>query len=79
MDAEGLLLLRKKENRKEYLLREMTFNDRKEFDKTLALMEHKKTQLLGCKFLCNLERVASKAEDQYCSTFYKVYALFEFG
>ena len=28
-DTEGLLILRKKENRKEYLLREMTFNDRK--------------------------------------------------
>jgi serine/threonine protein kinase len=42
-------------------------------------MEAKRAQLAGCKFLAPLERVVSRAEDQYCSTFYKVYALFEFG
>jgi serine/threonine protein kinase len=42
-------------------------------------MEERRGQLAGCKFLAPLDRVASRAEDQYCSTFYKVYALFEFG
>jgi hypothetical protein len=32
----------------------MTFNDRREFEKALTLMEQRKNQLKGCKFLCGL-------------------------
>jgi hypothetical protein len=57
----------------------MTFNDKREFEKCAQSMEKKKPQLAGCKFLAGMERLATRAEDQYCSTFYKVYLLFEFG
>lgn len=79
VESEGLLFLRHHTTLREYLLRELTFNDRREYEKAVTLMEQRRAQLSGCKFLAPLDRVATKAEDQYCSTFYKVYALFEFG
>lgn len=44
----------------------------------MELLEKRKNQLSGCKYVIPLEKVITKVEDQYCSTFYKIYALFEF-
>lgn len=35
--------------------------------------------MASCKFLAPLERIVSRTEDQYCSTFFKLYALFQFN
>ena len=77
VENEGLLMLRDNNN-DEFLLREFTFNDRKEFDKYMETLEKRKMQLGNCKHVGPLEQILSKAEDQYCSTYYKIYALFRF-
>jgi len=37
-----------------------------------------KTKLAGNKHVVPLKDYRMSAEDQYCSTFYKIYALFQF-
>ena len=62
----------------EFLLREFTFNDRKDFDKYMETLAKRKIQLSGCKHVAPIEQILTKAEDQYCSTYYKIYVLFRF-
>lgn len=35
--------------------------------------------MASCKFLAPLEKIVSRTEDQYCSTFFKLYAMFQFN
>ena len=67
---------------KEYLLRELTFNDQAIYAK--ALDDHKKRHALYAKqggefeHLTRLHRVEGQSIDHLCSNLYKVYALWEF-
>jgi serine/threonine protein kinase len=78
VEHEGLLYLKSRSSGTEQLLREFTFNDKREFDRHVELLERRRVQLGNCKYVVGLEKLLTKSEDQYCSTFYKIYALFQF-
>ena len=67
-----------KRTNKEYLLREMTFNDRNEFNRAFENLKKKQSELEGSEHVVPLAKHMTKTEDQFCSTFYKIYALFEY-
>lgn len=57
-------------------MKEFIFNDKKECDKTMEKLAELKTKLAGNKHVVPLKDYLMSSEDQYCSTFYKIYALF---
>ena len=76
IQAENLTFLQHKRTSEEFLLREFSFNDRKEFDKTYSNLKMLEDKLAGSKHVVPLKDYLTTSEDQYCSTFYKIYALF---
>ena len=74
--AENISYLQHKRTEEEYLLREFNFNDKKESEKTMDKLSELKNKLAGNKHVTFLKDYLSTSEDQYCSTFYKIYALF---
>lgn len=76
--TQNITYLQHKATQEEYLLREFSFNDRREFDRTLQSLQPLKEKLSGCKHVVQLRECITNTEDQYCSTFYKIYALFQY-
>lgn len=76
-DNDNVLLLRSREKEEEYLLREFTFTDRREFDACVVMLEGKRKQLQGCGQLLQMGQVVTHAEDQFCSAYFKLYAMFQ--
>lgn len=76
IQAENITFLEHKRTNEQFLLREFSFNDRKEFEKTTSNLKPLKQKLDGCKHVVPLKDYLTTSEDQYCSTFYKIYALF---
>ena len=75
---EGLSYLESKATHQEYLLREMSCSDKESFESTRGLLGRREKQMEENKHLVSLKRVILSEEDQYCMTFYKIYALWEF-
>jgi hypothetical protein len=73
---ENISLLQHKHTQEEYLLKEFNFNDKKECEKTKEKLAELKNKLAGNKHVVPLKDYLMSSEDQYCSTFYKIYALF---
>lgn len=73
-----MTFLQKKDNQNQFLLREFTFNDKKEYEKTLDLLQSKQKQLDNNEHITPLVKYLTRAEDQFCSTFYKIYALYQY-
>lgn len=77
--------LEEKETHRPYLLKEITFNDREEFNRAISKVTIKKRELegqphvapLACTIVSNSEYF-TKTEDNFCSNFYKLYVLFEY-
>ena len=76
-EADSVTLLRSRSQQDEHLLREFTFTDRRDFDAHLQVLSRKKGQLQGSGHLLQLEQVLTHAEDQFCSAYFKLYALFQ--
>lgn len=74
--SDNLTYLQHKTSKEEYLLREFNFNDKRECEKTMEKLADLKNKLAGNKHVVALKDYIMSAEDQYCSTFYKIYALF---
>ena len=73
----NMAFLEHQETGKEYLFRELSFNDKKNFEKASSKLAVLKKQLMGCRHVVSLRDYRVLSEDQYCSTFYKIYTLFE--
>ena len=73
---DNLTFLSHNKSQEEFLLREFNFNDKKESDKTMDKLPELKIKLGGNKHVVPLKDYLLSCEDQYCSTFYKIYALF---
>ena len=76
--ADNVTFLQHKQTDDQLLLREFNFNDKKECEKTRDKLAELKNKLAGNKHVVALKDYLMHSEDQYCSTFYKIYALFEY-
>lgn len=74
--GEGIRYLEHRQTKKEYLLREISCHDKDAFLKIQETLENKKKHLEGNRHVSSLARIISNAEDQFCMSFYKLYALF---
>lgn len=71
----GTTVLRHKRTGQHALLHEYTFNEQRDYDKQVDWLNARKERLIASRHLCQLERVITYKEEQYCSTSYKIYAL----
>lgn len=76
--GEGLRYLEHKTTQEEYLLREINCHDKEAYQKCKGNLGEKSRHLNGNRHIVSLVRVISQVQEQYCMTFYKVWALFEF-
>lgn len=60
IDSDGLFYLKSKKNGGDYLLRQFTFNDKKQYQRYVELLEKRKNQLNGCKYVIPLEKIVTK-------------------
>ena len=74
--ADNITYLEHKYSKEEFLLREFSFNDQNECEKVRYRLGELKNKLAGNKHVTMLKDFLLNTEDQYCSTFYKIYALF---
>lgn len=75
---QGLRYLEHKVTHQDYLLREISCHDQESFKETEGKFRMKMEQLGNKRHVSGLTEVISNQQDQYCMTFYKIYALFEF-